>query len=83
MTDYFTTQGKDFTFYNFITVPYFFTLFKNEKGDNIMKIAIALEENNYNSSADKRFGRAAYFILINPETNDYEKIGRASCRERV
>ena len=39
-----------------------------------MKIAIALEENSYNSLTDRRFGRAAYFILINPETNDYEII---------
>ena len=30
-----------------------------------MKIAIALEENSYNSLADRRFGRAAYFILLN------------------
>ena len=39
-----------------------------------MKIAIALEENSYNSLADRRFGRAAYFILINPETDNYEII---------
>ena len=39
-----------------------------------MKIAIALEENNYSSQTDRRFGRAAYFILINTETNDYEII---------
>ena len=39
-----------------------------------MKIAIALEENSYSSQTDRRFGRAAYFILINTETNDYEII---------
>ena len=39
-----------------------------------MKIAIALEENSYNSSLDKRFGRASYFILINTETNNFEII---------
>ena len=39
-----------------------------------MKIAIALEEKSYNSLADRRFGRAAYFILINPETYNYEII---------
>ena len=74
MRNYFPMQGKDFTYCNFITAPNFLYSLKMKKGDNVMKIAIALEENSYSSSADRRLGRAAYFILINPETNDYEII---------
>lgn len=39
-----------------------------------MKIAIGLEENNYNSQVDRRFGRASFFILIDSITNNYEII---------
>lgn len=39
-----------------------------------MKIAIGLEENNYNSQVDRRFGRASFFILIDTVTNNYEII---------
>jgi len=74
MRNYFPMQGKDFTCCNFITAPNFLYSLKMKKGDNVMKIAIALEENSYNSLADRRFGRAAYFILINPETDNYEII---------
>ena len=74
MRNYFPMQGKDFTYCNFITAPNFLYSLKMKKGDNVMKIAIALEENSYNSLADRRFGRAAYFILINPETDNYEII---------
>ncbi|EHO77304.1 NifB/NifX family molybdenum-iron cluster-binding protein [Fusobacterium ulcerans] len=37
-----------------------------------MKIAIALEENKYESQVDKRFGRAAYFLIIDIETKKYK-----------
>ena len=39
-----------------------------------MKIAIALEENRYDSNVDRRVGRASYFILVDSETNEYEII---------
>ncbi len=39
-----------------------------------MKLAIGLEENNYNSKIDKRFGRASYFLIIDSETKEYEII---------
>lgn len=39
-----------------------------------MKIAIGLEENNYNSQVDRRFGRASFFILIDSITNNCEII---------
>lgn len=34
-----------------------------------MKIAIGLEEENYDSKVDKRFGRAGYFIILDDERN--------------
>lgn len=39
-----------------------------------MKIAIGLEEENYDSKVDKRFGRAGYFIILDDESNQYEII---------
>lgn len=39
-----------------------------------MKLAIALKENDFNSSVDERFGRASYFLIIDNETKDYEII---------
>lgn len=48
-----------------------------------MKIAIALEENSYNSPLDKRFGRASYFILINTGTNNFEIIENEAKDESI
>lgn len=39
-----------------------------------MKLAIALKENNYNSSVDERFGRAPFFIIIDSDTKEFEII---------
>lgn len=39
-----------------------------------MKLAIALKENDFNSSVDERFGRASYFLIIDNGTKDYEII---------
>ena len=39
-----------------------------------MKLAIALKENDYNSSLDERFGRAPFFIIIDNETKEFEII---------
>lgn len=48
-----------------------------------MKIAIGLEENDYNSQVDRRFGRASFFILINSITNDYEIIENEAKDEAI
>ena len=39
-----------------------------------MKLAICLEDNDYSSNLDRRFGRAGYFIIIDSETKEYEII---------
>lgn len=39
-----------------------------------MKLAIALKENEYNSSVDERFGRAPFFIIIDSDTKEFELI---------
>lgn len=39
-----------------------------------MKLAIALKENEYNSSVDERFGRAPFFIIIDSDTKEFEII---------
>jgi len=40
----------------------------------IMRIAVTSTGKNLESNVDPRFGRAAYFIIVNPETMDYEVI---------
>jgi predicted Fe-Mo cluster-binding NifX family protein len=37
-----------------------------------MKIAISSKGNHLDSEVDPRFGRAAFFILVDPETMNYE-----------
>ena len=37
-----------------------------------MKIAVSATENHLNAPVDPRFGRAAYFIFVNPETLESE-----------
>ncbi|MDL1968431.1 MAG: NifB/NifX family molybdenum-iron cluster-binding protein [Deltaproteobacteria bacterium] len=39
-----------------------------------MKIAVTSSGKNLESNVDPRFGRAAYFIIVNPETMDYEVV---------
>ena len=39
-----------------------------------MKIAVTSEGNNLESKVDPRFGRAAYFIIIDPDTMAFEAI---------
>lgn len=39
-----------------------------------MKLAIALKENDYNSSVDERFGRTPFFIIIDSDTKEFEII---------
>lgn len=39
-----------------------------------MKLAIALKENDYNSSVDERFGRAPFFIIVDSDTKEFEII---------
>lgn len=37
-----------------------------------MRIAVSATESHLNAPVDPRFGRAAYFIFVNPETLEYE-----------
>ena len=37
-----------------------------------MKIAISSQGNNLDSELDPRFGRCAYFIIVNPDTMEWE-----------
>ncbi len=37
-----------------------------------MKIVISSKASGLDAEVDPRFGRAAYFLLVNPETMDYE-----------
>ena len=39
-----------------------------------MKIAVTSSGKTLESNVDPRFGRAAYFIIVNPETMDYEVV---------
>ncbi len=39
-----------------------------------MKIAVTSQGKDLNSEIDPRFGRAAYFILIDPDTMEYEAV---------
>jgi len=39
-----------------------------------MKIAITAQKNNSETEVDSRFGRAAYFCIVDTETNDMEFI---------
>jgi len=39
-----------------------------------MRIAVTSSGKNLESNVDPRFGRAAYFIIVNPETMDYEVV---------
>jgi predicted Fe-Mo cluster-binding NifX family protein len=40
----------------------------------IVKIAITSQGDNLDASADSRFGRCAYFIIIDPETEEFEVV---------
>jgi predicted Fe-Mo cluster-binding NifX family protein len=42
-----------------------------------MKIAITSAGKELSSNLDPRFGRAAYFILVDPETMDFEVVDNA------
>jgi predicted Fe-Mo cluster-binding NifX family protein len=39
-----------------------------------MKIAISAKENHMNSEVDPRFGRCSFFLLLDPETMEFEAI---------
>jgi len=39
-----------------------------------MKICITSQGNNLESQVDPRFGRCAYFIIVDPDTMDFEAI---------
>jgi predicted Fe-Mo cluster-binding NifX family protein len=38
----------------------------------MMKIVISAQEPNLEAQVDPRFGRASYFLLVNPESMEYE-----------
>ena len=39
-----------------------------------MKVAVSAQGKDLNASVDPRFGRAPYFIIIDPDTMEYEAI---------
>lgn len=43
-----------------------------------MKIAISAEGNNLSDKLDQRFGRAAWFLIVDPETMEYEAVDNGS-----
>ena len=43
-----------------------------------MKIAITATGNNLNANVDPRFGRAAYFLIVDPKTLDFKAIENPS-----
>jgi len=45
-----------------------------KKEITIMKIAISSTGRDLNSNLDPRFGRAEYFIIVDPETMDFEVV---------
>ena len=46
----------------------------SKKGDSIMKICVTSQGNNLDSLVDPRFGRCPYFIIIDPQTLEYEAV---------
>ena len=45
-----------------------------KKGDSIVNVAITSEGKELDSKVDPRFGRAAYFIIVDPETMAFEVV---------
>ncbi len=45
-----------------------------KKGSEIMRIAITSEGKELNANLDPRFGRSAYFIIVDPETMAFEVV---------
>jgi predicted DNA-binding protein (UPF0251 family)/predicted Fe-Mo cluster-binding NifX family protein len=52
-----------------------------KKGDSTMrKIAVSSESRELDGPVDPRFGRAAGFIVVDPETTDFEYVDNADCQ---
>jgi predicted Fe-Mo cluster-binding NifX family protein len=49
-----------------------------KKKGEIVKIAITSQGDNLEASVDPRFGRCAYFIIIDPETEEFEAVLNSS-----
>jgi predicted Fe-Mo cluster-binding NifX family protein len=49
-----------------------FRLGKNQQQGEMMKIVISAQGPNLEAQVDPRFGRASYFLLVNPESLEYE-----------
>jgi predicted Fe-Mo cluster-binding NifX family protein len=47
---------------------------KNKKRGGIMKIAISATDRSLDAKVDPRFGRCTYFIVVDPETMEFEVI---------
>jgi predicted Fe-Mo cluster-binding NifX family protein len=45
-----------------------------KEGSSIMRIAISSQDKDLNANLDPRFGRAAYFIIVDPETMAFEVV---------
>jgi predicted Fe-Mo cluster-binding NifX family protein len=48
--------------------------YAGKSGLQIMKIAVTSTGKDLNADMDPRFGRAAYFIIVDPETLEYEAV---------
>jgi len=44
------------------------------KGKDVEKIAISASDQSLEAQVDPRFGRASYFLLVNPETMEFEAV---------
>jgi predicted Fe-Mo cluster-binding NifX family protein len=49
-----------------------FRLGNNQQQGEMMKIVISAQGPNLEAQVDPRFGRSSYFLLVNPESLEYE-----------
>lgn len=49
-----------------------------EKGSEKMNLAVSATGDQLESQLDRRFGRCAYFIIVDPETMEFETIQNSS-----
>lgn len=43
---------------------------QKKKGQDQLKVAICAREEGLNAAVDERFGRCAYFVIVNPDSNE-------------
>jgi predicted Fe-Mo cluster-binding NifX family protein len=64
--------GKSFRFFKSVAI-----IKANRKRGKNMKIAISAAGRNLDAEADPRFGRCAYFIIVDPKTMEFEVMDNA------